>query len=265
MRIIDIKEEMKKELKSEEKVRAFIEKRKRELPPGSLQIQEKNGVKYYYQHVYVDGDAQRIYLDPNREEDRAVIEELKEKKTVIHGLPILRNNIKALQNCIPALGVYSPTKFPYGEELGDDYYLEDEVCLKEWLAKESGNQYYHPENLIYETRSGIMVRSKSEIFIADEMFDINLLFKNECRLQLRNRVVYPDFELINPVTFRLNWWEHFGMMDDPAYVESAMKKIDDYRRSGITIGNNLIVTWENRNNPLTRATVERALREHGLK
>ena len=40
------------------------------------------------------------------------------------------------------------------------------------------------------------------------------------------------------------YWEHHGMMDDPAYAQNAVKKIQAYEKNGIYPGERLILTFE---------------------
>ena len=40
------------------------------------------------------------------------------------------------------------------------------------------------------------------------------------------------------------YWEHEGMMDNPDYAKSAIKKIELYENNGIFPGENLILTFE---------------------
>ena len=51
------------------------------------------------------------------------------------------------------------------------------------------------------------------------------------------------------------YWEHFGMMDDPNYVENAMQKLMLYQQNGIFPGEQLIITFETRKNPLNQKQI----------
>lgn len=97
----------------------------------------------------------------------------------------------------------------------------------------------------YETDNGEIVRSKSELNIANALFKAGIPYKYECRLVLRDgRIVYPDFTLLDVVNREEIYWEHRGMMDNAEYVKNAVKKTKDYIRSGIITGYNLIITEE---------------------
>lgn len=141
------------------------------MPEGSLANFSRNDNYYFVQKVYVDGQQKSILLDESNEEHRRIIKLLKEKKTIVHGLPILRKNIKAMKKCAGLLVPYSPTCFEYGEEPGRKHFLEDEVCFSEWSKKPECQNPWHPENRIHQLKRGIKVRSKSEVLIGDSLSD----------------------------------------------------------------------------------------------
>lgn len=51
------------------------------------------------------------------------------------------------------------------------------------------------------------------------------------------------------------YWEHLGMMDDDSYVEKALQKIASYEQNGFFPGENLILTYETRQNPINQKLV----------
>lgn len=259
-----IMEWMEIEIKRETRVMEYMKKRRKHLAPGSLSINAVKNDRYYRQVSYSDDGKVHINLDPSKDSDWIVIRELMEKKAVVHGWPILKENIKELRRCLSKIKPYDPASFKYGQYLGREYYLEGDVCLSEWKERKSSQNFYFEEGLIHETRSGDRVRSKSEVMIADELFDNKLLFKTEPALELGGKVVYPDFEIIHPNTHKLIWWEHFGMIDVPEYSHAAMQKLVEYERNGIIFEENLIVTYETSAAPLTRAMIRERLEYHDL-
>ena len=255
MRINRIITDINAEIESERKVLEFMESRALVVPEGSLNTQMKGGLKYYYQIVDVEGKRVGICLDPSVDMHREVIKELMEKKTIVHGLPILRRNIEAMEKCASRIRPYHPLDFKYGELLGKDYYLDDDVCVREWEKKPDRQNPYHRERLIHETKCGILVRSKSEMLIADILYDLGIRFKYETILVSGRKLMYPDFEFIHPKERRIIWLEHQGLIDDPKYAVDAFEKHDNYGRIGIFPGKNLILTYETTGHPLTRGAV----------
>ena len=52
------------------------------------------------------------------------------------------------------------------------------------------------------------------------------------------------------------------MMDDVAYSESAIHRISLYQKNGICLGDNLILTFETKNNPLTHKMIDTMIKNH---
>jgi hypothetical protein len=186
-----------------------------------------------------------------------------EKRNITYGLPILNNNLKLLEP-LEKLKDYNPLSTRFGAQLGSEYYLDDEVCVRDWLNEKYTRNPYKPEHLIYETKSGELVRSKSEMMIADILTEYSIPYKLEKPLNVKGKLIYPDFELLHIPTRKLFWWEHFGKLDDPKYVLKNLNRIDDLADCGIIIEKNLIITWESDGCPLTRGVIIKKLKRHSF-
>ena len=125
----------------------------------------------------------------------------------------------------------------------------------EQLKKIVTNPKYK-ENLIYETENGEMVRSKSEVIIANMLRHHKkyLLYKYERPLEVvidgKVTIIYPDFTILNCITGKIVYWEHAGRMDDVRYTTGFVQKMNIYAKNNIVTGHNLIVTYETMNYPL---------------
>ena len=261
MSIEDIIKEMDKEITHEEHVLRYMTKRLTTMPPGALGVSNLSGNEYYYQRISNGGKKDAIYLDPEVKLHRDAILDLMEKKVITHGFPVLRDNLKLLKKCRDGLKPYHPSNYKYGDLLSDVYYLDDDVCVRDWRKKPDGQNDYFREGLIHKTKSGKMVRSKSEVLLADSLYDAKLEFKYEVGLRLIDRMVYPDFEILHPKTHKLIWWEHLGMVDDETYVTDNLERMIAYGKAGIVPGKNLIITYETKKKPLTHEKVNQRLRE----
>ena len=73
------------------------------------------------------------------------------------------------------------------------------------------------------------------------------------------KTVIPDFTLLDIRHRKEVYLEHLGMMDKPEYVERNIRKLQDYERSGIFIGKNLLLTYETEKNPLDLNLVDKML------
>ena len=78
-------------------------------------------------------------------------------------------------------------------------------------------------------------------------------------MHLGNRDIYPDFTLIHPKTGKMLYWERFGMMDDAKYYRDACAKLEFYLSNQIYPLDQLIVTFETKENPLTTEKIEKTI------
>ena len=87
--------------------------------------------------------------------------------------------------------------------------------------------------LIHRSSSGLMVRSKSELLIAEAMLDADVDFEYEKPLTLGGVTRYPDFTIEDDITGRKIYWEHLGMLDEERYRIAWEKKLAWYRQHGV--------------------------------
>ena len=71
------------------------------------------------------------------------------------------------------------------------------------------------------------------------------------------RVIFPDFTFYNIEDEKEIYWEHDGMMNDEKYANNAVKKINEYIKSGIYPGTQLICTFESMNSSLDSSVIEK--------
>jgi hypothetical protein len=90
------------------------------------------------------------------------------------------------------------------------------------------------EGLIHRTTRGELVRSKSEVIIADLLHSLGLPYSYEQPFTGPNGSVrYPDFTVDDAETGRRILIEHLGMMDRPDYVRRWKAKEAWYRNAGV--------------------------------
>lgn len=88
--------------------------------------------------------------------------------------------------------------------------------------------------LIHRTERGDLVRSKSELVIADKLFARRIDYAYEQPLVLPNgRVRYPDFTITDHARGVTFYWEHLGLLDDPGYRVRWEKKRAEYVAAGV--------------------------------
>lgn len=89
------------------------------------------------------------------------------------------------------------------------------------------------QNLIYRTRRGELVRSKTEWIIADKLDDAGITYHYERPLDMGGATRYPDFTIKDDDSGVTCYWEHLGLMNSPQYVDRWNRKEAAYRSMGI--------------------------------
>lgn len=95
--------------------------------------------------------------------------------------------------------------------------------LQEWAAQAYDSNPKYKEQLIFKTPSGHKVRSNSEVLIALYLYTHKIPFRYEAPLTISEIMLYPDFTIRHPQTGKYFFWEHFGMIDDPAYCKKCIQ------------------------------------------
>ena len=235
-----------------------IDKELEHMPEGHLKIQKRLENVYYYQMIQENGKTKKYYIEKRNAE---LIKKLACKHYYMKVQTKLKKEWEALKKFLNN----------YDEKIADDIYDQMPVekkeliqplrmtageALRKWENERYEANQNYPENLIYKTDQGEMVRSKSELILAN-MLNQNrkyLLYKYERPLELMQgdkiQVVYPDFTILNIQTGKITYWEHAGRMDDPKYANQFVYKVNSYMSNGIMPGRDLIFTYETMSNPL---------------
>lgn len=138
----------------------------------------------------------------------------------------------------------------------------DSESLKQWVEEPYEKNPSHPDALLHPCPSGHIVRSKSEALIDQALFLHNIPFRYECSLHLKNITLYPDFTIRHPTSNQYFYWEHFGLMDSPSYVQNVFQKLNTYCQNNIIPTINLITTYETKEHPLASKTIETIIQEY---
>ena len=143
--------------------------------------------------------------------------------------------------------------------------ITDEAYIQNWLKS---YEYEPPESYNYKepnhTMKGDVVKSKSEILIADRLYIAGIPFHYEKQLDLNGGATFrlPDFTILHPYTLEVYYWEHFGLMDNEEYRNQAKAKIELYALNGIIQGKNFITTYETSLSPLNTWYVDKLIEQY---
>ena len=95
------------------------------------------------------------------------------------------------------------------------------------------NDLLFEDYLIHRTTRGEMVRSKSEVIIANHLADQHIEYGYEQPLTYGSVTKYPDFTIEDMESGRTFYWEHAGMLNFPSYRQRWEEKLEWYRSHGI--------------------------------
>jgi hypothetical protein len=98
-----------------------------------------------------------------------------------------------------------------------------------------GAQRFLEDRLIHRTKRGDLVRSKSEVIIANELLAQGIdRYEYEAPLALSSgEIRYPDFTIVDDNTGTRYYWEHLGLLHSPDYAARWEKKLVAYKAAGI--------------------------------
>ena len=99
------------------------------------------------------------------------------------------------------------------------------------------------------TSRGLKVRSKSELLIAEKLYENNIAFRYEQVIRNDEFMVVPDFTILRK-DGKIFYWEHMGLTSSKQYLDRQLQKIRSYASIGITPWDNLILTFDNKNGEL---------------
>ena len=123
-----------------------------------------------------------------------------------------------------------------------------------------GDKFFE-EKLVNKTVRGELVRSKSEVVIANALHYNGLDYEYEPELVLEGRVKRPDFKVEDYDTGVVWYWEHCGMMTDPHYKKRWEDEKAFYEKNGIVEGKNLIVTYDDEKGGLDSSLVDQIIKD----
>lgn len=234
---------------------AALRKQLLSAPDGKLICGQSGKYSKWYQS---DGHN-KVYI-PKKQ--RALAEKLALKNYLNAEIADLSNEKKALEAYLkihkrnPKEAERLLQSKPEYQKLLKSHFQSQNSLLKTWQVESFEQNTAYPEQLIHQTASGIKVRSKSEMLIDLYLYKNQIPFRYECALQLGEITLFPDFTILHPLTQKIYYWEHFGLMDDLNYIKNACSKIQLYASNGIVPSLQLITTYETRENPLSINTIE---------
>ena len=263
--------EAKKEIARLESMKKTIEEFQKNEPAGCLKHQKRGAYTYFYQQ-YRNENTKKIERKFINKDNINLVKRLAQKKYYWHMKSIIDINLKVLKYLVER---YCPEKMDrVFAELGNECKpfimplkgsREDQI--RQWYEEKYEVNEAYPEHLRYKTEQGELVRSKSEVIIANMLYQHRdvLLYKYECPLKVKEagkiKVIYPDFKIMNIRTGKITYWEHAGLMDDTGYADDFVRKINTYISNNLLVGRDVVFSCETEDHPLDMTVVKKVIEE----
>ena len=155
------------------------------------------------------------------------------------------------------------------KRLVQPFFVPIKDYIKAWQAeKYEPGKFDENDTTCYITARGERVRSKSEMIIANELYRLGIPYRYEYPITLRingkEAVFRPDFMVMNKRTGRIFYIEHLGMMDNSAYYNNTMMKLDVFEQNGLLIGRDVLLFHESSRKPININVVRQYIEEYLL-
>jgi len=257
--LFGFKDAIKAELKRLETLRDMLPEAK---PKQSGYVQVHHGrsdVTLRFCHVEKNPEGKRITtstrLGPSDSEEAKA---LKEEFYLRELRRRLEMNIKYLERLVSKYEAFDEDSLNDSLPYGLQAVPFEGICMpgEKRMSKEeldAWSRQAYPRNMMtgkhaHYSMTGRVMRSKSEVIIANILDAYDIPYRTEERLELIDESGYkvarfPDFTIMTPGGRKL-YWEHFGLLNQDEYSAAAVDKIKLYALNGIIPGRNLVISAE---------------------
>ena len=229
------------------------------VPQGSLQRAINGGKPKYYQSVSrSDGSGKysRRLLNNHPE----IIRQLADKEYAMKAIELIDKDEELLRylelhmveiNPEAIISMLKPaykTLPPGTFSLGSREIVKDSKwkMQAEWAMQDYEQSKYKAGERCIQTSSGLYVRSKSELVVAERLNNYGVPFRYEQVILVGGSELAPDFSFLDRLKKEF-YLEYCGMMDNPEYVKGFMTKRNLYERFGINQWDDMIYLFERGN------------------
>ncbi|MBE6031135.1 MAG: hypothetical protein E7225_06020 [Clostridiales bacterium] len=244
------------------------------LVPGTLWVEHRNGKLLHYHVTNTDSGKKRHLIT----RDKELLSLLARKIYIEKEIEVLNGNIKLISKAKADIekhfmsedvnSILSYISNSNQRKAYLDYFsLPDNPCHKmpidysrysleiiKWANEDYNRSNYMPERLMNITSRGLLVRSKSEVGIIEQVYGYRVPFHYEEIIERNGIRVVPD--LILPDVRGNFWiWEHAGMMNNPEYRNRHKMKMEKYELLGYYPWKNMIVTYDDEYGHINMKTI----------
>lgn len=239
----------------------------RNAPEGELIIRRRPSGNYSYTRKFrlSDGSVKEHYLGQATSPEvtslakkryaQKILPSLKQEQVLLNKLIVLRMKDSAADNFLRT----HPGFLPLLQSSAD------KNDVNEWKNAPYDRNMNYPDQLRFSTVvPGLMVRSKAEADIVSRLEHYGVPYHYEEIQTIGGVRVAMDFTCRNLSTKQILFWDHRGMLDNPAYIQKTLNCDALFLKEGIIPWMNLIITTETKDCPLDLQWVDTIIRHYLL-
>ena len=253
------KEQIKTILNEVERTRSELEQELAALPEGELFIVRHENGECYCERLPKKGNRKkerRFGITGDKEKTRALVRKKYVKKAVKIAEKDIEVLTKALDNYTPFDEQSIMTDFSRQHPRVAGYIYRDASELEEWAKNYERQKDFYDEDLTSVAGDGTLMRSRGEIVIAEKLRHYDIPYRYEASLGIPDLPYVPDFTIKRPRDGKIFYWEHFGDVNDREYMRRNDIKLDRYKEYNIVPWDNLIITYDFRENGVNVPLIE---------
>lgn len=219
-----------------------------QAPAGCLFVRKGKRKTSYYQIYKEKTSSGWKNIHRNITDCPELISVLSEKQLAQETAKRCRANLKLLKNTAKLYRPYDRELLmaSLSDNCKELLTLRRKQQVENWFKAPYKKAPFDPKYHIHETAYGELVRSKSEVIIANALFTYGIPFHYEELFPYPNEngdFYYPDFTILLPEGNRL-YWEHFGLLKDLSYCVHNAQKLHTFQHNQVFLGKNLILTQD---------------------
>jgi len=226
----------------------------RKLPEGKLTVSVVKGGLYYYSGT----GKNRVYVGTG---DRKQIKDIQKRRLLEETIKRIDQNMLLME---AFLEKYQSTELetvvkdlPKAYRMASAVQVHSEVFInaKKWEAKTYQKSTRNEADLRHKTQKGDLVRSKSEVIIANILYGRNIPYHYEEIVSINGVTMAPDFKIAVVSENRFKFLEHCGMISDAEYRESFLWKLRNYIEDGYVPWRDVFFTFDDLEGSIDTLTI----------
>ena len=239
----------------------------------AIRYTEKNGELYYSEFWTEEGVRKTRYLGKSASKE---VLEAKERRFLEKALKVLDKHTDRLIKFAGSFGRFDPSEIndalPIAYRFSDEELRtvagtdeESEWYLKAMRLKEESERKlsdYFKNGRKHTAKDGTIVRSKSELSIANALIDRGIKYFYELPLTIKGVPVHPDFTFYSFSRGKVMYWEHAGMLGSEEYRASFADRVSQYIKGGYVPGVDVIFTFDTSDGSLDAGIIEAVIDEY---